>query len=78
MDIDDLESYASANFHLKIYYIVACRKKTNNMSITRDTIHISLFFFAQIAHGYILKLNFIAAKDTTREISIIYLIFFKI
>jgi hypothetical protein len=65
MHIDYVESYASANFHPKICYIVAGRKKINYMSITRDTIHISLFFFAQATYGYILARNFTDAQDTT-------------
>jgi hypothetical protein len=65
MHIDYVESSASVNFHPKICHIVACRKKTNHMSITRDTIHISLFFFAQVTYGYILARNFTGAKDTT-------------
>jgi hypothetical protein len=65
MHIDSVESYASANFHPKIYHIVACIKKINHVSITRDTIHISLFFFAQVKYGYILARNFTDAQDTT-------------
>jgi hypothetical protein len=65
MHIDYVKSYASAKFHPKICHIVACRKKTNHVSITRDTIHISLSFFAQATYGYILARNFTDAQDTT-------------
>jgi hypothetical protein len=34
------------------------------MSVTRDTIHISLFFFALATYGYILIRNFTYAQDT--------------
>jgi hypothetical protein len=63
--IDYVESYPSANFHLKICHIVAYRKKTNHMSVTRDTIHIFFFFFAQATYGYILIRNFTDAQDIT-------------
>jgi hypothetical protein len=62
---DYVESYASAKFHPKICHIMACRKNTNHMSVTRDTIHISLFFFAQATYGYILIRNFTYTQDTT-------------
>jgi hypothetical protein len=64
MHIDYVESYASAKFHPKIYHIMACRKKTNHVSVTHDTIHIFLFYFAQATYGYILEQNFIDAQDT--------------
>jgi hypothetical protein len=65
MRIDYVKSYASANFYPKLCHIVAYRKKTNHVSITRGTIHIFLFFFAQATYGYILTKIFIDAQDAT-------------
>jgi hypothetical protein len=53
MNVDYAISSAFVNLHPKIGQFQFCAKKTNDMWIARDTIHVYVFYFSHRSHGVI-------------------------